>query len=54
MADTQYKFPDEQGNEEAYTVEADPEVEIIDDTPQEDRNRKPMAEAPKDFTDDEL
>lgn len=54
MADTQYKFPDEQGNEEAYTVETDPEVEIIDDTPQEDRNRKPMAEAPKDFTDDEL
>jgi len=54
MADTQYKFPDEQGNEENYTVEADPEVEIIDDTPAEDRNRKPMAEAPKEFTDDEL
>jgi hypothetical protein len=54
MAETQYKFPDEQGNEEAYTVEADPEVEIVDDTPTEDRNRKPMAEAPKEFTDDEL
>lgn len=29
-------------------------IEIIDDTPPEDRNRKPMDEPPKEMTDDEL
>ena len=31
-----------------------PKVEVVDDTPEEDRNRRPMKEAPKDVTDDEL
>lgn len=33
---------------------ADAEIEVVDDTPEEDRGRKPMKEAPKDVTDDEL
>jgi hypothetical protein len=32
----------------------EPEVEIIDDTPEKDRGRTPMEEAPKDVTDEEL
>lgn len=32
----------------------EPEVEIIDDTPEADRNRKPMEEPPKEFSDDEI
>lgn len=47
----EYKFPDEQ---EA-TVEDDKfEVEIEDDTPPEDRGRKPMKEPVEDPTEDEL
>lgn len=39
-----------------YEVEAEsqPEVEVIDDTPEADRNRKPMDEPPKEFSDDEI
>ncbi len=41
-----------------FEVEAEagtePEIEIVDDTPAADRNRKPMEEPPKDFTDDEI
>lgn len=33
---------------------ADPEIEVVDDTPPQDRNRKPMDEPPKEFSDDEL
>jgi hypothetical protein len=50
----QYKFPDEEGNDVSFELEDDPVVEVVDDTPPEDRNRKPMAEAPKDFSDEEL
>ena len=35
-------------------VEEESSVEIVDDTPPEDRNRKPMAEPPKELTDEEL
>jgi hypothetical protein len=31
-----------------------PEIEIVDDTPPKDQNRKPMDEPPKEVTDDEL
>ena len=34
--------------------EAEPEIEIVDDTPEADRNRKPMEEPPKEFSDDEI
>lgn len=38
-----------------FEVEAEPvEVEVVDDTPPEDRNRKPMEEPPKEFSDDEI
>jgi hypothetical protein len=56
-----FKFPDEVDAKKA-TAEDDsieieiekPEIEIVDDTPPEDRNRKPMEEPPKDVTDEEL
>ena len=48
---TEFVFPDEA---EAKERNSGPEIEVIDDTPERDRNRKPMAEAPTDPTDDEL
>jgi len=55
---TEFTFPDEaeekQSRAGSKVVEIEPEVEIVDDTPEEDRNRTPMAEPPKDVTDDEL
>ena len=55
---TEFEFPDEQVEENprkgGAVVEAEPEVEVVDDTPPADRNRKPMEEAPKDVTEDEL
>ncbi len=61
MADiekTEFSFPDEETENPrkgGAVVEAEePEIEIVDDTPEQDRNRKPMAEAPKDVSDDEL
>lgn len=55
----EFKFPDEQPvstSEEKveYEVEAESEIEVVDDTPEEDRGRKPMKEAPAEVTDDEL
>jgi len=32
----------------------EPEIEVVDDTPEDDRNRKPMDEPPKEMSDDEL
>lgn len=57
MAD--FKFPDEQDNDKAdakvdYEVEGDTEIEIIDDTPPEDRGRTPMKDPPPEVTDEEL
>lgn len=46
----EFKFPDEK--EENPQMELD--IEIEDDTPEEDRGRKPMPVAPEDPTDDEL
>ena len=55
---TEFEFPDEveakNPREGGRVVTPEPEVEIIDDTPEKDRNRKPMAEAPTDPTDEEL
>lgn len=34
--------------------EEKPEIEIVDDTPEKDRNRKPMEEPPKEVPEDEL
>lgn len=57
MEKVEFEFPDEkQEAESKVNAEADnnDEIEIVDDTPPEDRNRKPMAEPPRDFADDEL
>jgi len=60
MADiekVEFEFPDEKVEAESkVNAEAEDrdEIEIVDDTPPEDRNRRPMAEPPKDFADDEL
>lgn len=59
-----YKFPDELDGDEDKGVEVQPvetknakpeiEIEVEDDTPTEDRGRRPMAEPPEEVTDDEL
>ena len=66
MADTEkteFEFPDEaeqnprKGGKvvETESVEEEkPEIEVVDDTPEEDRYRTPMAEAPQDPTEEEL
>jgi hypothetical protein len=58
---TEFTFPDEveekqsrAGSKVVTPEPEEPEVEVIDDTPEEDRNRKPMADPPKDPTEDEL
>jgi hypothetical protein len=58
---TEFTFPDEaeekqsRANSKVVTPESDDaEIEVVDDTPEADRNRKPMADAPKDPTEDEL
>jgi hypothetical protein len=63
MATEEFKFPDEAESKNAkaeekidFEVEGEgtPEIEVVDDTPAEDRGRKPMAEPPKEVTDEEL
>jgi hypothetical protein len=53
---TEFSFPDEVEDKQSRSkvVEAEPEVEIVDDTPEQDRNRRPMTEPPKDVTEEEL
>lgn len=64
MADiekTEFEFPDEKQQEtsappevEAKGKPEEADIEIVDDTPEEDRNRKPLAKPVTDPTDDEL
>ena len=55
-----FKFPDETQKEAPaedkveFEVEGEADIEVVDDTPEEDRGRKPMKEAPSEVTDDEL
>ena len=54
---TEFEFPDEvEKNPRAggRVVEPEPEVEIVDDTPEKDRNRTPLNEPPEPVTEDEL
>ena len=57
MAD-EYKFPDEVENKndeiEVETEESDIELEVIDDTPPEDRGRKPLDREVADPSDEEI
>ena len=56
----QYKFPDEQDDEKTSQVkvsvedDGDVEVEVIDDTPIQDRGRRPLDREVEDPTDDEI
>ena len=54
----EYKFPDEKEVEEKdieiETEEGDIELEIVDDTPEEDRGRKPLEREVNDPTDEEV
>ena len=63
MANTEstgFRFPDEVAAEKPEELqievegEGGTEIEVVDDTPPEDRGRKPMKEAPAEVTDDEL
>jgi hypothetical protein len=62
MADiekTEFTFPDEELDNprkggRVIETEENTDIEVVDDTPPEDRNRKPMVEPPKEFNDDEL
>jgi hypothetical protein len=58
---TEFSFPDEEldnprkgGRVVEPEAKDKPDIEVVDDTPPEDRGRKPMAEPPKEVTDDEL
>ena len=57
MADA-FKFPDEQEDNQTTVAdtagEADVEIEIVDDTPERDRGRKPLEKEVADPTDDEI
>ena len=56
----QYKFPDEQDDEKTPQVnvsvedDGDVEVEVVDDTPIQDRGRRPLDREVEDPTDDEI
>jgi hypothetical protein len=55
----EYKFPDEQeqvvGEQESEAVEeSDIELEVVDDTPPEDRGRKPLEREVEDVSDEEV
>jgi hypothetical protein len=52
-----FKFPDEKEPDDDkvdFAIEGEADVEVVDDTPEPDRGRKPMTEPPKEFADDEL
>jgi hypothetical protein len=54
---TEFEFPDEKEENPrkgGAVVEPEPEIEVVDDTPEQDRYRTPMAEPPQDPTEEEL
>lgn len=58
---TEFEFPDEieanprkGGAVVEPEAEQEPEIEVVDDTPEVDRNRKPMTQPPEEVTEEEL
>lgn len=53
-----FTFPDEvatpEATKEVKAAVPEVDIEIVDDTPEKDRNKKPMASPPEEVTDDEL
>jgi len=57
MADfekVEYKFPDEREPEKKAKGDVEFEIEVVDDTPPQDKGRKPLEEPVNEVTDDEL
>lgn len=56
MSEAEFKFPDEveEKKTEETAAKDDIDIEVIDDTPEEDRGRKPMAKEPEEVTENEL
>ena len=57
MADfekVEYKFPDEREPEKKAKDDVEFEIEVVDDTPPQDKGRKPLEEPVNEVTDDEL
>ena len=50
----EFEFPDEAKKEEKLEAQDKPEIEIIDDTPEKDRGRKPLDREVVDPNEDEL
>lgn len=54
MEKTEFKFPDEQDVKQEAKGDVEFEIEVVDDTPDPDKNRKPLSEPVNEVTDDEL
>jgi hypothetical protein len=60
MEKTEFEFPDEieenprKGGAVVEPETDDTQIEVVDDTPEEDRNRKPMQQPPEEVTEEEL
>ena len=54
MDKIEFKFPDEQDAKQEVKGDVEFEIEVVDDTPQQDQNRPPLNEPVNEVTDDEL